>query len=80
MGAVLDVGQREVAEQRECERARDRRGRKEERVGSRALRKQLRALIHAETLLLVDHRKREVRGRDVVLEERMRADEHVELT
>ena len=75
--SVLEVGQGQVAEQRQRQRARDGRGREVQRVGRIALRQQLGALLHAEALLLVDDHEAEPPGRHIVLEQRVRADEHV---
>ena len=78
MRAMFQVRERQVPEQRERERARNRRRREEEGVGRVALGEQFRTLGYAEALLLVDHGEREIARAHVVLEQRMRADEHVE--
>ena len=78
MRAMFQVRERQVPEQRERERARNRRRREEEGVGRIALGEQFRTLSYAEALLLVDHGERKVVRAHVVLEQRMRADEHVE--
>ena len=77
--SAREVGQREAAVERERERARDGRGREVERIGRLPLRQEPGALVHAEALLLVDHDEAEAALRDVVLQKRMRADEHVDL-
>ena len=79
MGAVLDVGQGEIAVERERQGTRDGRGRQVQRVGRLALFQKLRPLIDAEALLLVDDRQGEVVRHDVVGEKRVSADEHVHL-
>ena len=63
------------------QRARDRRRRHHQELGaaSCAFGLQREALMHAEAMLLVDDRKREIAERDVVLEQRMRADDDVDL-
>ena len=38
------------------------------------------ALMHAEAMLLVDDREREVLERDILLEQRVRADQEIDLT
>lgn len=79
VGAVLDVGQGEIAVERERQGARDGRGRQVQRVGCLALLQQLRPLVYAEALLLVDDRQGEVARHDVVGEQRMGADEYIHL-
>ena len=79
VGAVLDVGQGEIAVERERQGARDGGRRQVQRVGRLALFQKLRPLIDAEALLLVDDRQGEVVRHDVVGEQRVSADEHVHL-
>ena len=79
MRPTANVGQRQVSEQRQGERAGDRRRRQIERIGRGAFREQLSPLVHAEPLLLVDDRQREVARDDIVLEQGVRADENVEI-
>ena len=79
VGAVLDVGQGEIAVERERQGARNGRGRQVQRVGCLALLQQLRPLVYAEALLLVDDRQGEVARHDVVGEQRMGTDEYIHL-
>ena len=71
---MRDLADREVAVDRERERARDRRGGHMERVRHPPLRERL-ALLDAEAVLLVDHGDGEVAQVDAFLDERVRADE-----
>ena len=74
--ALLDVGKRQVAEQRECERAGDRRCRQEQRIGAFALGQQRGALLDAKSLLLVYDAQRAIREHDVVFEECMGSEQY----
>jgi len=81
-GQLAQDGGVEVAVGRQRERARDRRGRHVQGVRREALGRlgvKRRALAHAEAVLLVDHRHREVAEGDGRLEQRMRADHQAEL-
>ena len=61
---------------RHHQRARDRRRRHDQHVGAPcALARQREALVHAEAMLLVDDGKAEILERDVLLEQRVRADQ-----
>ena len=68
-----------VAEIGEHQRARDRRRGHHQHVDRLALAREREALVHAEAVLLVDDREREIAELDLVLEQRMRADEKIEL-
>ena len=71
-------GRIHVAEERKHERARDRRRRHHQHVDGLALARQGKPLVDAEAVLLVDDRKREVVELDLVLKQRMRADQNVD--
>ena len=68
----------EIAVGRQRERARNRRRGHHEDVGVQPLGAQRRALQHAEAMLLVDDDQPELAERDVILHERVRADDQVE--
>ncbi len=68
----------EIAVGRECERPRDRRRGHHQHVGMLPLRSQRRALQDAEAMLLVDDDKSKLPEADRILDQRMRADDHVE--
>ena len=68
-----------VAEVGEHQRARDRRCGQHQHVDGLALARQREPLVHAEAVLLVDDGERQVAERDVVLEQRVGADQQVEL-
>ena len=67
-----------VAEIGQHQRARNRRRGQHQHVHRLALAREREPLMHAETVLLVDDRQREVAKRDVLLEQRMGADDQVE--
>ena len=69
----------EIAVDQHRRRARDRRGRHDEDVGLVALAAQQRALLDAEAVLLVDHGEPELRESRVAVQQRVRADEDVDL-
>ena len=69
---LAQLGQVEVAVERERERARDRRGRHVQRVRAVALRER-RPLLDAEAVLLVDHDQAQARELDARLQQRVRA-------
>ena len=64
----------EIAIGRHHQGARDRRRRHHQHVGGLALGRQHQALMHAEAVLLVDHGERQIAERDLLLEQRVRAD------
>ena len=67
-----------VAEIGQHQRARDRRRGQHQHVDRLALAGEREALVHAEAMLLVDDREREIAERDLVLEQRMGADQQIE--
>ena len=73
------LGNVHVAEIREHQRARDRRGGHHQHVDGLALAGERQPLVHAEAMLLVDHREREVAEFDLLLEQRMGADQEVDV-
>ena len=68
-----------VAEVSQHQRARDRRRGQHQHVDRLALARKREALVHAEAVLLVDDRERQVMKLDFVLEQRMGADQQVEV-
>src|SRR3546814_4829681 len=68
-------GDVEIAIGRHQQRARDRRRRHHQGVDSLALAAEAHTLVHAEAMLLVDHRQREVAELDTFLEQRVGPDE-----
>ena len=77
--SMADDGRVQVAVDRERQRARDRRGRHNEQVGTRALGTQGIALAHTEAVLLVDDDKRKMLKRNVIRKDRVGSKEDVEL-
>ena len=73
------LGNIHVAEIGEHQGARDRRGGHHQHVDGLALAGKREPLVHAEAMLLVDHREREVAELDLVLEQRMGADQEVDV-
>ncbi len=57
------------------QRARDRRRAHQQRIGVMPLRRQCQALLDAEAVLLVDDRQRQVAEDDILLHQRVRADD-----
>ena len=68
-----------VAEIGQHQRARDRRRGQHQHVDGLALAREREPLVHAEAMLLVDDGEREVAECDVVLEQRMGADQQIDL-
>ena len=68
-----------VAEISQHQRARDRRGGEHQHVDRLALLRQRQPLMHAEAVLLVDDREREIAERDILLEQRMGADQQIDV-
>ena len=68
-----------VAEIGEHQRARDRRCGQHQHIDGLALAREREALVHAEAMLLVHDREREIAEFDLLLEQRMRADQQVEV-
>ena len=68
-----------VAEIGQHQRARDRRRGHHQQIDRLALAGERQALVHAEAMLLVDHREAEIGEIDALLEQRMRADRDVDL-
>ena len=68
-----------VAEIGQHQRARDRRRGQHQHVDGLALAGEREALVHAEAVLLVDDGEREIAERDLVLEQRVGADEEIDL-
>ena len=77
--SMADDARVQVAVDRERQRARDRRGRHNEKVGTRALGTQSIALAHTKAVLLVDDDKRQMLKRHVVRKDRVGSKEDVEL-
>src|SRR5438067_1680994 len=73
-------GDMEVSEIGEHQRARYRRRGHHQHVDVGALHAERQPLVHAEAMLLVHHGEREIAKFDLLLEERVRADEQVDLT
>ena len=76
---LVDDRHVELAKGREREAPRDRRGGHDQQVGRAALLAQGPALLDAEAMLLVDHDQREPSEFDVLDQERVRADEQIDL-
>ena len=76
---LAQFGDVHVAEIGEHQRARDRRRGHDQDVDRFALACERKALMHAEAMLLVDDREREVLERHVVLEQRMGADQEIDI-
>ena len=68
-----------VAEIGEHQRARDRRRREHQEVDGLALARERQPLMHAEAMLLVDDRQRQIVERDLVLEQRVGADQKIDV-
>ena len=68
-----------VAEISEHQRARDRRGGEHQHVDGFALLRQRQPLMHAEAMLLVDDGEREIVERDLFLEQRVGADQQIDI-
>ena len=79
---LVEAGDIHVAIAREQKRARDGRRRHDEKLGAAAasLALQREPLMHAETMLLVDHDQAEIAELDALLKESVRADENVDAT
>ncbi len=75
-----ELGDIEVAIGRQHQGARDGRGRHNQKIDGMALGRQRHALVHAETMLLVDHGQGEVGELDILLDQRMRADHEMDRT
>ena len=78
-GLFAQLGDVHVAEIRQHQRARDRRRGQHQHVDGFALAGQREALVHAEAMLLVDDRQRQRLECDVVLNQRMGADQNVDV-
>ena len=76
---MADDARVQVAVDRERQRARDRRRRHDQQVGTRALGAQGIALPHTNTVLLVDDDKRQMLERHIIRKDRMGTKEDVEL-
>ena len=77
-GLLADRGNIHVAEIGQHQAARDRRRRHHQNVGALALVAKGEALVHAEAMLLVDHRETKIPEGDGLLKQRMRADHDVD--
>ena len=73
------LGNVHVAEIGQHQSARDRRRREHEEIDRLALVRQSKPLVDAEAVLFVDDRQREIAERDVLLEQRMRADDEIDI-
>ena len=78
-GLFPELGNVHVAEIGEHQRARDRRRGHHQHVDGVAFPGERQALVHAEAMLLVDDREAEIAKFDVVLEQRMGADQDVDV-
>ncbi len=78
-GFFAQLGNVHVAEIGQHQRARDRRRGKHEQVDGFALARQREPLMHAEAVLLVDDGERQIAERDIVLEQRMGADDEIDI-
>ena len=76
---LAQLGNFHVAEIGEHQRARDRRRGQHQHVHGLALAGERKPLVHAEAMLLVDDGKREIAERDLVLEQRVGADQQIDL-
>ena len=72
---LVEHAEIEIAVERERERSRNRRRRHQQHVRRLALRAERLALLHAESVLLVDRGEAELRERRRLLHQRMRADD-----
>ena len=78
-GLLAQLRDVHVAEIGEHQRARDRRRGHHENVDGLALARERQALMHAEAMLLVDDREREVAEFNLLLEQRVGADQKIDL-
>ena len=76
---LAQFGDVHVAEISQHQRARDRRGGEHQHVDRFALLRQRQPLMHAEAVLLVDDGEREIVERDVLLEQRVGADQQIDV-
>ena len=79
-GLLAQLRDVHVAEISEHQRARDRRCGQHQHIDGLALAREREALVHAEAMLLVHDRERQIAEFDFVLEQRMRADQQVDIT
>ena len=77
LGELRDI---EVAVGRQHQRARDGRGRHDQKIDGLRLGGERHALVHAEAMLLVDHGEREIGELDFLLDQRVRADDELDRT
>ena len=76
---LAQLGNVHVAEIGQHQRARDRRRRQHQQVDRLALARERQPLMHAEAVLLVDDGQREIAERHLVLEQRVSADDEVDV-
>src|SRR5674476_605 len=76
---LAQFGDVHVAEISQHQRARDRRGGEHQHVDRLALLRQRQPLMHAEAMLLVDNGERQIVERDILLEQRVGADQEIDV-